>query len=65
MQHSCASMLGLLIANAFRRIYLDLEHMIGEIIFNKFVSFFEENKLDLEHINMLVTDDAPTVVGRT
>lgn len=29
-------------------------HLTGEVIFNKIVSFFEENKLDLECVNILV-----------
>lgn len=40
-------------------------HTTGEIIFNKIVSFFEEKQLDLERINMLVTDGAPAMAGRT
>lgn len=39
-------------------------HTTGEVIFNAIVSFFEENKLDLGRINMLVTDGAPAMAGR-
>uniref|UniRef100_A0A8C5ET12 HAT C-terminal dimerisation domain-containing protein n=1 Tax=Gouania willdenowi TaxID=441366 RepID=A0A8C5ET12_GOUWI len=36
----------------------------GEILFAKISAFFEENNLDLARINMLVTDGAPSMVGR-
>ena len=39
--------------------------MTGEILFEKVISFFRENHLGLEHINMLVTDGAPAMSGRT
>lgn len=39
-------------------------HTTGEILFTKIASFFEENNLDLERINMLVTDGAPSMAGR-
>lgn len=39
-------------------------HTTGEILFTKITSFFEENNLDLVHINMLVTDGAPSMAGK-
>ena len=39
-------------------------HTTGEILFTKIASFFEENNLDLARVNMLVTDGAPSMVGR-
>ena len=39
-------------------------HTTGEILFTKIASFFEENKLDLARVNMLVTDGAPSMAGR-
>ena len=39
-------------------------HTTGEILFTKVASFFEENNLDLVRVNMLVTDGAPSMVGR-
>ena len=39
--------------------------MTGEILFAKVISFFRENLLRLERINMLVTDSAPAMSGRT
>ena len=36
----------------------------GAISYTKIVSFFEENNLDLAHVNMLVTDGAPSMAGR-
>ena len=38
--------------------------MTGEILFAKVISFFRENQLGLERINMLVTDGAPAIVGQ-
>lgn len=39
-------------------------HKTGEIIFNTILSFFEEDKLDLERINMLVMDgEIPSFKG--
>ncbi|KAJ8333792.1 hypothetical protein SKAU_G00411110 [Synaphobranchus kaupii] len=39
-------------------------HTTGEILFTKIASFFEDNKLDLARVNMLVTDGAPSMAGR-
>lgn len=39
-------------------------HVTGEVIFNSIVSFFEENKLESGHINLLITDDALAMAGR-
>lgn len=36
----------------------------GDILFTNIASFFEENKLDLARVNMLVTDGAPSMAGR-
>lgn len=36
----------------------------GQIIFEKIVSFFNENGLDLQRVNMLATDGAPSMTGR-
>lgn len=36
----------------------------GEIIFQRIVDFFKVNGLNLECVNMLVTDGAPSMVGR-
>ncbi|KAG2458102.1 ZBED5 protein, partial [Polypterus senegalus] len=36
----------------------------GEILFQKIVDFFQENRLDLERINLLVTDGAPSMTGK-
>lgn len=33
----------------------------GEVVFNKIVAFFKHNKLNLERVNMLVTDGAPSI----
>ncbi|GAA6218577.1 SCAN domain-containing protein 3-like [Lates japonicus] len=38
-------------------------HTTGEILFTKITSFFEENNLDLAHVNMLVTDGVPSMVS--
>ena len=54
-------MLDFLMASAF--VPLD-RHMTGEILFEKIISFFRENQLGLERINMLVTDGAPAIVGQ-
>ena len=40
-------------------------HTTGEILFEKVISFFRENQLELSRINMLVTDGAPAMSGRT
>ncbi|KAF3841488.1 hypothetical protein F7725_007350 [Dissostichus mawsoni] len=40
-------------------------HTTGEVMFHKVVSFFKEHKLGLDRINMLVTDGAPAMSGRT
>ncbi|XP_054592747.2 SCAN domain-containing protein 3-like [Nothobranchius furzeri] len=39
-------------------------HTTGEILFQKIVDFFRENGLDLECINLLVTDGAPSMAGK-
>ncbi|XP_051783182.1 SCAN domain-containing protein 3-like [Erpetoichthys calabaricus] len=36
----------------------------GEILFQEIVDFFQENRLDLERINLLVTDGAPSMAGK-
>lgn len=36
----------------------------GEIVFQKIVAFFKDNGLNLDHVNMLVTDGAPSMAGR-
>lgn len=35
----------------------------GEVVFKKIVAFFKDNKLNLEQVNMLVTDGAPSMAG--
>lgn len=35
-----------------------------EILFDKIVAFFKDNELDLEKINLLVTDGAPSMTGK-
>ena len=40
-------------------------HMTGEIRFEKIISFFRENQLGLERINMLVTEGALAMSGST
>lgn len=39
-------------------------HAASEILFTKIASSFKKNKLDLEHVNMLVMDVVPSVAGR-
>uniref|UniRef100_A0A3Q3B518 HAT C-terminal dimerisation domain-containing protein n=1 Tax=Kryptolebias marmoratus TaxID=37003 RepID=A0A3Q3B518_KRYMA len=39
-------------------------HTSAAIIFQKIVDFFKDNGLDLDHVNMLVTDGAPTMAGK-
>lgn len=39
-------------------------HTTGEIVFQKIVDFFKDNGLNLENVNMLVTDGAPSMAGR-
>ena len=39
--------------------------MTGEILFEKIISFFRENQLGLERINMLVTEGALAMSGST
>jgi hypothetical protein len=40
-------------------------HTTAEIHFEKVISFFRENQFELYRINMLVTDGAPAMSGRT
>lgn len=37
----------------------------GEIIFDKIVTFFKDNGLDLQRVNLLVTDGAPSMAGKS
>lgn len=48
----------------FRQDLLGGGQTTGEILFTKIAAFFEENNLDLVHVNMLVTDGLPSMVGR-
>ena len=54
--------------NVFREDLLGLIALkgqtTGEIIFQKIVDFFKDNELNLENVNMLVTDGAPSMSGR-
>lgn len=36
----------------------------GEILFEKIVAFFKDNGLDLQKVNLLVTDGAPSMTGK-
>lgn len=65
MLHSCASMCDFFDGECFREDLLGLipmeGHTIGEILFTKIASYFEENYLDLARVNMLVTDGAHSI----
>ncbi|KAK0135642.1 SCAN domain-containing protein 3 [Merluccius polli] len=68
ISHSCASV-RFFDGECFREDLLGLipldGHTTGEILFEKVISFFRENQLELDRINMPVTDGAPAMSGRT